>query len=364
MRRVANFGASAGCYHLKRALVTPPESLLRQVWPKVDIAAAEYATDRIRRPDLNGKQFVELIEDLRVVFLQDAALTMPLYPNLSIWKQSVFQSAEWQQFSSLVRQQEEIIEEPEDIRIRGAMPLVADRLAEIQTGISSQVRHAAGEITNQLTNFQQYVGDKFNDVWRAIQQSRQPQPMFMVPADAIQPSYLSTIFPSVNPTARQSTAQNITDDTPPTMGTASPDHTSPTAHPPNTSPTAQPSNTSLPPNCPTGCDPDPIPATMASFAAVWREWFVGWDRADQQMMSIEALEQRWPGGEWRYDSKLRTRYQNRKKLVLAIQSLVSERGGQPAAVQEILSELDSLTHSPDKVMRLLRTKSLADILQG
>lgn len=355
MRRVAGYGAVVGTYYLKRATVIPPESLQRKLWPWLNDVIVSFANNRSRRPDMSGKQFAKLLSDLRVVLLQDAALLMPTYPDLSIWEIPVFQSDEWEQFHKLVREQEATEEEPEDVRIRGAMPLVAERLAGVQTGISSQVRHATGELTNQLTNLRQYIGDKLGDIWQAIQQSQQPQPMFMVPAEAIQPSYLSTILPAINPAARQPTAQTIINHTPPTMDEGSPDPTSPTTHP---------NTTSLPPNCPTGCDPDPIPATMASFATVWREWFVGWDRAGQHMTSIEALDQRWPSGEWRYNSKLRTRYQNRKKLVLAIQSLVGDHGGAPSALQEILSQLDSLAHSPDKVVRLLRTKSLADILQG
>jgi hypothetical protein len=46
----------------------------------VDAAVADYAAGGVPDPDLAGKEFLSLLQRLRYVFLQDAALLQPQFP--------------------------------------------------------------------------------------------------------------------------------------------------------------------------------------------------------------------------------------------------------------------------------------------
>jgi hypothetical protein len=110
MRSVAGFGATAGSYHLKRAVPKPSDGLLRQILPWVDAATQAYANDEIRPADLTGREFLGLLRELRIVFLQDAAILQLAYPRLGLWRHVVFKDPEWPAFAAAVRACEEVEE--------------------------------------------------------------------------------------------------------------------------------------------------------------------------------------------------------------------------------------------------------------
>jgi hypothetical protein len=51
-----------------------------------------------RRPRLAGKKFLSLLQRLRYVFLQDAALLQPLFPQSRLWRLALFQDPAWPPF--------------------------------------------------------------------------------------------------------------------------------------------------------------------------------------------------------------------------------------------------------------------------
>jgi hypothetical protein len=79
MRIVAGFSQKSGHYHLPRATVLPPRSLTTQIWPWIDEELTKYRSvdtslDSDIILDASARQFLELMEWLRIVFLQDAAI--------------------------------------------------------------------------------------------------------------------------------------------------------------------------------------------------------------------------------------------------------------------------------------------------
>ena len=104
---------------------------------------------------------------------------------------------------------------------------------------------------------------------------------------------------------------------------------------------------------PEGVPQDPIRASMLNVSTVWEEWYVGLESLDgtTRAMSVVELDNRWPNGKWRYCSKLCTRYQNRKKLIDAINEAA---GTEPSRIPQIIQGLDACRHSPDKIVRLLK----------
>jgi hypothetical protein len=103
MRGVADFDPDyPSSYFLPRATVEPPASLLRRVWPELDRWREAHlelpgATEKVE-PNLAAGAFLELLDKLRVVFLQvssDLVIFFFLKKNLgfcflsgAIWKPS------------------------------------------------------------------------------------------------------------------------------------------------------------------------------------------------------------------------------------------------------------------------------------
>ena len=69
---------------MRRASVEPPASMVAQVWPDVDMwlerfdrsirDGSGFGGGGIDRPDMAAQGFLTLLKELRVVFLQDAAV--------------------------------------------------------------------------------------------------------------------------------------------------------------------------------------------------------------------------------------------------------------------------------------------------
>ena len=64
--------------------------LAAKLWPWVDAAVADYAAGGVFNPDLAGKEYLSLLQRLRYVFLQDAALLQPQFPQLHFWRLALF----------------------------------------------------------------------------------------------------------------------------------------------------------------------------------------------------------------------------------------------------------------------------------
>ena len=136
MRVVAGFGSAKGTYFLRRSQESPPPALAAKLWPWVDAAVADYAAGGVPDPDLAGKEFLSLLQRLRYVFLQDAALLQPQFPRLRVWTHAVFQDPAWPPFAERVRAAEAVQEDPAHVAIRGVVPIVADAMSAVGNRLS------------------------------------------------------------------------------------------------------------------------------------------------------------------------------------------------------------------------------------
>jgi hypothetical protein len=73
---------------------------------------------------------------LRYVFLQDAALLQPLFPQSRLWRLALFQDPAWPPFAEKVRAVEAVQEDPAHIAIRGVVPIVADAMSAVGNRLS------------------------------------------------------------------------------------------------------------------------------------------------------------------------------------------------------------------------------------
>ena len=92
---------------------------------------ADYEAGRVPNPDLAGKEFLTLLQRLRYVFLQDAALLQPLFLQSRLWRLALFQNPAWPPFAERVRAAEAVQEDPAHVAIRGVVPIVADAMSAV-----------------------------------------------------------------------------------------------------------------------------------------------------------------------------------------------------------------------------------------
>ena len=91
---------------------------------------------RVSNPDLAGKEFLSLLQRLRYVFLQDAALLQLLFPRLRLWRLALFQDPAWSPFTERVRAAEAVQEDPTHVAIRSVVPIVADAVSVVGNRLS------------------------------------------------------------------------------------------------------------------------------------------------------------------------------------------------------------------------------------
>jgi hypothetical protein len=150
MRGIADFDPDwSSSYYLPRETVCPPTKLLKRVWPDLDRWQAVHlgradATERVE-PNLAAGGFLELLQRLRAVFLQDSVLWRMEFPGHPIFQDPLFETAEYKAFELDIRGaiSAAVEEDPHSIAIQKAVPAVNDRLrtmtAVIQNG---QVAHS------------------------------------------------------------------------------------------------------------------------------------------------------------------------------------------------------------------------------
>jgi centromere DNA-binding complex CBF3 subunit-like protein len=113
-------------------------------------ALAMYERGDIEKVDLCGIEFLRLLKKLQVVFLQDAAILMKDYPDVEIWSHQVFKESDWPAFSQLVRDSEAVVEEREDIRLREAAPVVAEKITTLQNSLDGLIVGSSARLEAEL----------------------------------------------------------------------------------------------------------------------------------------------------------------------------------------------------------------------
>jgi hypothetical protein len=179
MRGIADFDPEwPASYFLPREAVAPPAALLCQVWPDLDRWQAAHleradATEQVA-PNLAAGGFLELLQRLRSVFLQDSVLWRQDFPQHPIFRDPLFQTADYRAFELSVRGALAIAvkEDPHSLAIQKAVPALNDRLRTM-TGViqNGQVTHTQalsalegmlvsriGQLTSAIDDF---VGGSF-----------------------------------------------------------------------------------------------------------------------------------------------------------------------------------------------------------
>jgi hypothetical protein len=171
IRAIAGFSQEGKTYFLPRAQIIPEEALLGQIWPEVDIWLGRmeaYHPDspdnEVVRLDLAGSGFLRLLRTLRVILLQDSVILRRKFPLHPLWKESVFNSDEYQRFATRVESSVDNVVTPDELTMQKYWPAqeaVAKQrhdaaiarhdaaiagISEVKDSISSEIKNLYSEI--------------------------------------------------------------------------------------------------------------------------------------------------------------------------------------------------------------------------
>jgi hypothetical protein len=169
MRGMADFEPDyASNYFVPRETVQPPPSLRRRVWPQLDrwreahldLPGASEAVE----PNLAAGGFLELLDKLRDVFLQDSVFVRRSHPHHPIFRDALFATAEYASFAIAVEAATDTLchEDPHLVAIAKAIPSVNERLRSLTSVIQTgQATHAValGQVTGALTELASKLDD-------------------------------------------------------------------------------------------------------------------------------------------------------------------------------------------------------------
>jgi len=232
MRAVADFDPEwSGSYFVPRATVRPPASLLVQVWPELDkwklahdCPESNEAINLDVEFNMAAGAFLELLEWLREVLLQDAVFLREYYPNHPIFQESVFRCSEFEAFAGRVKDACRSSQGNSHVAaIQKAAPIVA---AGLRTVAAQQVaaeqlaerRHAELVAANQTlaTKVDDLMGSQFTITWspgrsRAIQQweVRAPHDTVVRPVDPAPP--IQTVIMPERGQGTQEVSQSVSE---------------------------------------------------------------------------------------------------------------------------------------------------------
>jgi len=227
---------------------------------------------------------------------------------------------------------------------------------------TGRLRFQTTAVSDAVKDLKNYLVTAITTLAQQIAQNRVPQTLLLVPPEAVKEPVLNESF------GNTLSATALPSHSPSTCELASNADLTTATPGPGLQPNAQATPVAAalqhePNDCPEGWPVDPITPSMESMAEVWQEWHYGLGGNP----SVMELDKRF-GNKWRYNSKIRQRCSNRKRLIVAAREEASRRG---VPVEEIVSLIDGIKArdghrlSPDKISRLLSgndKKSLSSLL--
>jgi hypothetical protein len=340
MRATADFDPDwPGSYHVARATVIPPPSLVAAVWPEVDSWKARLASGQAEQNKAAGA-FLELLDWLRLVLLQDAPFLLAEFPDHPLFEASIWHSHEFLAFAARVREAcHSIQEDPHSLAIEKAIPSVSEKLRTVATQLSAHDRLAHQKL-RELSDELNYVKRKIDLLSEGLGQglggwniniTLTPNRRHIVASS-------QELQPHAHAQSHNSPPQPVTPPLPLSLGqpTRSP------LEPHTLRPTA--SNTGSQPTQLYRLPRDIT--TVEELVRMWREGLAG-------MPSVSSLEQRW-GARWRPASE-KAFYSTRKTIVDEVARRAAAKG---LTEYEVARQMDREkgTASLDKVMKHIRAK--------
>ena len=138
IRIINGFSSAKGNFWLPRANLDPPESLQKKIFPQVEEWLAKI-TQKIDGTEYSicAEAFLNLLLAMRRVLLQDSVLHRVDRPNHPFFRHSLFSDPEYVTFEQQLLSAINVAEEPQDLLVRRALPIVAEQLQNLSNKIDS-----------------------------------------------------------------------------------------------------------------------------------------------------------------------------------------------------------------------------------
>lgn len=351
MRSTADFDPDwSGSYFLPRDTIKPPFALRTRIWPSLD--EWKYAHDTgASSVEVNkaAGAFLELLDWLRDVLLQDAVFLQKLYPRHPLFQDPVFQSPQFAAFALQVENACHTAEEDSYMAtIDRAIPAVAEKLRALssqQTAANLWIERSFVELTQHVQRLEKRIEEL----------SRASYTVTISPGRSTVVQRLE--LPKRGRPRAPGRAPAPTPSTAPCRRAVSPQSSSSIGEEEVTT-APQPGPVSLPPQAPGQANIPrfEFPLDIGSIPDLWRLWRYG--RAG--MPSIESLEAGY-GAAWRPKSQ-KSVFCGRKAIVDFILRKSRERGGEASAAEHsrVIEQIEELCPkwSFDKVTKAIKNGDL------
>ena len=178
MRRAAGFVLADGMHHNMRTTVLPDEGdkgILDEVFPFVKRCLAAVRERKLDDDSMDSTAqsylntalcFLEMLEHLALVFLQDAAAIIVLHPerkDMALYKHlPVLRGEAFARFVEKMRKALEVDEVPMDYKIEAVLPGVHDRLAASESRLGS-IENRIESMENAITKKVMQEGSQTRD---------------------------------------------------------------------------------------------------------------------------------------------------------------------------------------------------------
>lgn len=312
MRTMAGFREERGSFFLPRASVEPPPPELTQlIWPEVDEWLAKMEAykpgskrNQVQRRDLAGSGFLRLLRVLRTVILQDSVGLRQLFPEHPIWKADVFASEAYQTFAAKVAAASESAEDPEDLQIKKALPILYDRMSMLREDVKQSIKTVSSKMDA--------LASEVNELKGTVLDFADGKKSFTVfansedPRTSSQPQGTAAIPPGA-------AAILQTPDVPLLSGSG--------ISPARFDPTLEPIRYKF-------------SRTVTTVVDLWKEWSIGLESGP----SIQQLDSTW-GARWK-DQNESQFYSRRLPIIRAIQQRCAS--GKASSLQEAAAQLETL----------------------
>ncbi|CAD6906941.1 unnamed protein product [Tilletia caries] len=154
--RTKGLTAEKQCGLLKHAfsdLKIVPTNLSSALFPWADAYWPTLVGRAAAHEDKTAGMFLDLVDHLRVVLLQDAAFLQPLYPTLALWSHAPFNSLEFASWAQLLRTKAESTPDPFTATIQIIAPTISSALASLRVDVAAlgtEMRHGMEDTREAL----------------------------------------------------------------------------------------------------------------------------------------------------------------------------------------------------------------------
>ena len=87
-------------YYISRECLLPPSALQRLIFPRLEESWQYLQSIAVKDRDRAAQPFLETLEWLRIVILQDAVVLSEKYPTSPLWNHRPFNLLEFQHFKA------------------------------------------------------------------------------------------------------------------------------------------------------------------------------------------------------------------------------------------------------------------------